>query len=81
MSNYYEAMEEFAAACQDAYILCIKAFHAADNEDGAPASEIAKLQKRLFSIAEDANAIAEEIQKILDDAHSRGALVGGLYAD
>jgi len=29
----------------------------------------------------DANAIAEEIQKILDDAHSRGALVGGLYAD
>lgn len=29
----------------------------------------------------DPNAIAEEIQKILDDAHSRGALVGGLYAD
>jgi hypothetical protein len=29
----------------------------------------------------DANAIAAELQKILDDAHSRGALVGGLYAD
>lgn len=28
----------------------------------------------------DPNAIAEEIQKILDDAHSRGSLVGGLYA-